>query len=314
MWPCQQRQCQISQSWRTAHCTLHIFMVLVSWNFFWKLVGAVRQYNTFTYHVQMSSCCMLLLNQLEYITAHDRPLFLGSSDFAHLYNQNRITSRQKKNLIGWLSCNKNPCRTFPFLLSTQSDTTVWNATGDKKKSLSCMDWPPECHRTEKTLILAQSLRTFSITSGDLSCTFLSVLAFLFGPSTTLHLLIALFWGPKAVFGFGTAACTWCSGPEVIMWVTSQLRLEGTQEWKQTEGSLTISSHKFVSCLCDTCNSAAFMTKQKTTSKTTEVTGWPDGEGELSSPVVTNWRSDPKAAMELLGRMQRSPEKLLRSNA
>lgn len=41
---------------------------------------------------------------------------------------------------------------------------------------------------------------------------------------------------------------------------------------------------------------------------------PGGEGRLSSHAVTNWRSDSKAAMELLGRMQRSPEKLLRSNA
>lgn len=41
---------------------------------------------------------------------------------------------------------------------------------------------------------------------------------------------------------------------------------------------------------------------------------PGGEGRLSSHAVTNWRSDSKAAMELLGRMQRSPERLLRSNA
>lgn len=62
---------------------------------------------------------------------------------------------------------------------------------------------------------------------------LSFLAYPSGPSDTMLLLIALFGGPKAVFAFSTAAGTWCSGPEVIMWVTSQLRLEGTQEWKQT---------------------------------------------------------------------------------
>lgn len=33
----------------------------------------------------------------------------------------------------------------------------------------------------------------------------------------------------------------------------------------------------------------------------------DGEQELSSPAVVNCRSEPKAAMELLGRMHRSPE-------
>lgn len=58
---------------------------------------------------------------------------------------------------------------------------------------------------------------------------LSFLAYLSGPSNTMLLLIALFGGPKTVFAFSTAAGTWCSGPEVIMWATSQLRLEGTQK-------------------------------------------------------------------------------------
>lgn len=42
---------------------------------------------------------------------------------------------------------------------------------------------------------------------------------------TVVLLITLFLGPKAVFGRSTAANTWCSEAEVIMWVTSRLHLE-----------------------------------------------------------------------------------------
>lgn len=40
---------------------------------------------------------------------------------------------------------------------------------------------------------------------------------------------------------------------------------------------------------------------------------PEGEEESSSPAGENW-SIPNAAIELLGRMHRSPEKLLRNSA
>lgn len=39
----------------------------------------------------------------------------------------------------------------------------------------------------------------------------------------------------------------------------------------------------------------------------------DGDGDMSS-VVANWRSESRAAMELRGRTQRSPEKLRLRNA
>lgn len=64
-----------------------------------------------------------------------------------------------------------------------------------------------------------------------------------------------FGGPKAVFGFGAAAYTWCSEAEVIMWVTSLLRLEGAQEWQQVNSPSV--------CVCSgICYSARCVTKQK----------------------------------------------------
>lgn len=115
-----------------------------------------------------------------------------------------------------------------------------------------------------------------------------------------HLCLSLVSGPRGCVWVCTAACTRFSGPEGIMWVTSQLRLQGTRERKQTGSSNHV-------CVAGQMEFCSVHTKAQRAD-------WPDGEGESSSPVVTNWISEPRAAMELLGRMQRSPEKLLRSNA
>lgn len=161
------------------------------------------------------------------------------------------------------------------------------------------DWPPSYLRTEKTLIFTHSYRPLSITPGDPCCTFLSVIAFVFGLSTTSAYHSVL--GPRG--------CVWvrgCSKHTVLRARSDHVgnlsaSSGGHTGWKQTQCWITNSRHMLYLCFCDV--------------QAAEATVSPDGEGKLSSPAVTNWRSgDSKAAMELLGRMQRSPEKLLRSNA
>lgn len=65
---------------------------------FWMLVGAVKQYDTLTYHKEVCSSCMSVLNQIHHITAHYSQV-LVLSDFAYLCNHKIITSWKKKNKI-----------------------------------------------------------------------------------------------------------------------------------------------------------------------------------------------------------------------
>lgn len=144
------------------------------------------------------------------------------------------------------------------------------------------------------LHVSQSYRSFSITSSDL-------------PS----------W-----YHYSSAYHS-VSGPQGCIWPQHCSIHMVFRGWGNHVGNLSASSSVskrvktdmvgLSSASTESCNSAGSKTKQIFL-KITEVAGWPDGEGELSSPAVTNCRSDPKAAIELLGRMQRSPDKLLQSNA
>lgn len=97
--------------------------------------------------------------------------------------------------------------------------------------ISLLDWTLLTFRTKKMLILARSCRPLSITAGDLCFTSLPPTAFVFD-----HFCLSLLcWGPEAVFGFVAGASTWCSGPEMIMWAASQLRLEDTLDVNRRRG-------------------------------------------------------------------------------
>lgn len=164
---------------------------------------------------------MTLLNQLHQIT--DWALLSGPGTVWPLYNHKKRTSRKKNKIWFKQGSGYHAISIHAELLSSysmQSDTSVWNATDIIIFALH-LDWHPHCPDIISTGIY-QSSRPFSITSGDLLCIFPSVSAFL------------LITGPQGcVFGFSAAAYTLCSEAEVIMWVTSQLRLEGVKECKHT---------------------------------------------------------------------------------
>lgn len=116
-------------------------------------------------------------------------------------------------------------------------------------------------------------------------------------------------GPEAVFGFAAAASTRCSGPEEIMWAASGLRLKDTLVVNRQRDEAPATVTRYFGCLFKVLLVCGrFPTRQLSSLVS------PDAEETLSSQAVTKCRSDSRAAMELLGRMQRSPEKLLWSNA
>lgn len=95
---------------------------------------------------------------------------------------------------------------------------------NKKKSLSCI-W------TDILIVLMLSSRRFLKAKDPLasplvtfSVIFLQRLLFWCDWCVVFLTPVSLFRGLKAVFGLSTAAYMWCSEAEVIMWVTSQLRL------------------------------------------------------------------------------------------
>lgn len=264
-------------------------------------------------------CGFGLLSLLKAIMGH---LYKPSTNGFMLYVWRLLLSAScskwqpgKKNKLGkkillwvrvWLSCNKDSCRTYPDLLSTLSNSTEQSATGDKQNLLSHF-W------TELLQLSGQRKCWFWLSVPDswaspqvtFAVTLLSMAAFVFD-----HFCLSLLcWGPKAVFGFAAAASKRCSGPEVIMWAAYQRRLQDTLDVnRQRDESPATVTRSFGASLEVWLVCGRFPTRQQSSLDS------PDAEGRLSSHAVTNCRSDSRAAIELRGRMQRSPEKLLRSKA
>lgn len=170
-----------------------------------------------------------------------------------LPSTNRVGKNKsaKKNLLPirfCLSCNKDSCRTFVFLLSTRSDATERNATGDQAELWS-RSWTEllQLYRQTKWYIDEYNVNIAhsswsrdpgGSTPGDLGPTSLSLTAFL--SASAYHSCFGL---PR-LFGF-TAAATGprCLGASVIMWAASRLHLEDMLDGRQTAGPISSQSHQ-----------------------------------------------------------------------
>lgn len=142
----------------------------------------------------------------------------------------------------WLSCSKYPCRNS-YSLCNQIQIYEMRKKGTKKISALHLDWPLIVHtetffsrRLPKAArLLAALLVTFPVFFLHfhlVKCEWFHYI--IFRPLLAPNFCLSLFWGFKAVFGLSAAAYSGCSEGEIIMWATSQFRLEGAKEWKQTE--------------------------------------------------------------------------------
>lgn len=138
----------------------------------------------------------------------------------HWFIHTTKPEQQASKRMLWLPCKKHPCRTFAFLLSTEK-SMKYNKTSEPLSEIQNTD---SFNPRRKMKALQHSLCWPWLFVCQ--CCF-SVL----GPSVTFFAYHSVLGSPEAVFGFSVHS----SGPESIMWVTSQRPLEGQQEWeKQTE--------------------------------------------------------------------------------